>query len=107
MNNITHDDYAFAERNDQENWVIHLKTGPYADTYYCYNRVQLKLPEDADLDDPDVDATLSFQYAILESPQDLDELSVNEDFNNHIGDVLGHILRDSFEKGDYKVGSKD
>ena len=45
MSDITTDDYAFAERVDQEHWVIHLKTGKWKDTYYCYDRVQLVPPE--------------------------------------------------------------
>lgn len=110
MSNITHKDYAFAERDNQEHWVIHLTTGKYKDTYYCYDRVQLQMPEDMDLedlDDPDVDATLSFAYGLIESPHDLNELAEDEEFNEHIGDVLRHIIEDSFDKGDYKIGSKD
>ena len=108
--NITHDDYSFAERNDQDNWVVHLKTGKYTDTYLCYDRVQIVAPEEGwpDLDE-DVDAvgTLRFSYGLIESPQPLEELKDDEEFNEYIGAVLQHIIEDSFATGKYSIGGKD
>lgn len=105
MYNITHDDYAFAERSDQEQWVIHLKRGQYEDTYYCYDRVQIVPPEGGwPEDDSDHIGTLRFTYGIIESPLDMEVLREDEDFNNYIGAVLQHIIEDSFDKGDYKIG---
>lgn len=108
MAEITNEDYTFVERNDQENWVVRLKTGPYKDTFYCYDRVQLKVPEGADLDnDEDVDVGLSFRYGLIESPLKLEELAEDVEFNEYIGDVLRHIIEDSFDKGKYRIGEED
>lgn len=107
MSNITADDYAFAERDDQEHWVIHLKTGKWKDTYYCYDRVQLIAPEGGWPEEGDGEGTLSFNYGLIESPFDLTELSEDVDFNDHIGYILRHIIEDSFDSGNYKIGSED
>ena len=109
MSEITHDDYAFAERNDTEHWVVHLKSGKWKDTYYCYDRVQIVAPEDGwdeDSDD-DIDGTLRFNYGLIESPHDLEELAEDVDFNEHIGDILRHIIEDSFASGKYSIGAKE
>lgn len=107
MTDITYDDYAFAERDDQEHWVVHLKTGKYKDTYYCYDRVQIIPPNEGWEQEGDVDGTLSFRYGLIESTHDLNELAEDEEFNEYIGDVLRHIIEDSFQTGNYKIGDKD
>jgi hypothetical protein len=104
---VTHDDYTFSDKGDHDQWVVRLKTGKYADTYYMYGRVQIKVPEGADLEEDDINATLSFQYNVIESPLGVDALMEDEDFNNYIGEVLSHIIEDSFDTGNYKIGNKD
>jgi len=105
--NVTHDDYSFAERVDQEHWVVHLTTGKYEGTYYCYDRVQIIPPAEGWNEDDDTIGTLRFNYGLIESPLDLDELSNSEDFNEYIGAVLQHIIEDSFQSGKYKIGDED
>jgi len=106
MYNITEDDYTFVERDDQEHWVVRLKTGVYADTFYTYGKVSIEPPEGGWTEDGDDDnvGTLRFTYSLLESDHDLNELQESPDFNNYIGAVLQHFLEDSFAKGDYRIG---
>lgn len=104
MYNVTEDDYTFVERNDQEHWVVRLKTGPYTDTFYTYGRVSIEPPEGGWTEEGDNDGTLRFTYSIIESVIDEDELIASQDFNNYIGAVLQHLLEDSFAKGDYRIG---
>ena len=101
-NTITHDDYTFVDNGFNELWAIRLKT-KYEGVVYCYGKVTAKVDEIAD--DGDAFATLSFQYQVLDpGDHDQEELEKSEDFNNYIGDVLKHILDDSFETGNYKIG---
>ena len=105
---ITKGDYTFVEGDNQEFWVIKLLAGKYADTMYHYGSVRIVPPEGGWTEtEEDNIGTLSFKYSLMESPHDLDELNVSEDFNNYIGAVLQHIIEDSFQTGDYRIGGKD
>ena len=98
-NNITSDDYTFADNGFNEMWAIKLKT-KYENVTYCYGKVKAKV------DDDDGNATLSFQYQVLdEGDYDKEELESSTEFNNYIGDVLSHILTDAFENENYRIGS--
>jgi len=107
MYNITEDDYTFVERDDQDHWVVRLKTGPYADTFYTYGKVSIVPPEGGWSDDDDDNiGTLQFTYGLIESSHDLEELSEDGEFNDYIAAVLQHLLEDSFAKGDYRIGDE-
>lgn len=107
MYNITEDDYTFVEREGQEHWVVRLKTGPYKDTFYTYGRVTIEPPEGGwTEEDEDHMGTLRFTYGLIESEHDLEELSLDKDFNDYIAEVLRHLLEDSFAKGDYRIGDE-
>jgi len=101
MYNVTHDDYSFTERTGQEQWVVRLKTGEWADTYYTYGKISISESEDNE------EATLHFNYTILESDNDKEKLATDAGFNNYIGAVLHHILEDSLDKGEYRLGHGD
>lgn len=101
--NITHDDYTFADNGFNELWAVKLLT-KYEGVVYCYGKVTAKVVDEGD-GETDGLANLSFQYQVIDSADhDLEELESDEDFNNYIGDVLVHIIEDSFETGNYKIG---
>lgn len=104
---ITEKDYTFTERDDTTHWTVHLLTGDYKDVYIQFGTVKLIPPEGGTLDDEG--AIMQFQYDILDLPAYLEkeDLESDEDFQNHLGDVLSHIIQDSFDRGDYKIGDKD
>ena len=85
---ITTDDYTFVEGQDQEQWTIRLKTGTFKDTFYQYGRIKV---HEADSDDP----VIKFSYKILEADGDIDAISADILFLDHISAVLKHILEDS------------
>lgn len=105
---ITHDDYTFTEHGavDNGHWTVHLLTGDYKDVYVQYGTVRLIPPEGGTLDDDG--ATMQFKYDIIDLPTYLDkeDLESDEDFMNHLGDVLTHIINDSFDTGNYSMGEK-
>lgn len=105
MYNISKDDYTFADNGFNEMWAIRLKN-MYEGVVYCYGKVSAKLDEVAG--NGDGLATLSFQYQVLdEADFDKDDLEKSEDFNNYIGDVLKHIIEDSFATNNYRIGDGD
>ena len=100
-NNITADDYTFADNNLNEMWAIKLKT-KYEGVVYCYGKVQAKL-----MDEDTGNANLSFQYQILDAGEyDQKELDESEDFCNYIGDVLSHVIQDAFDNDKYRIGDE-
>lgn len=104
-NDITLDDYTFADNGFNEMWAVKLLT-KYAGVVYCYGKVTAKVEEEND--DGSAMASLKFQYQILEpGDHDQEELESDADFNNYIGDVLNHILQDAFENDKYRIGDDD
>lgn len=104
-NDITLDDYTFADNGFNDLWAIKLKT-KYEGVVYCYGKVTAKL-EEIDDETGDGIANLKFQYQILESGEfDKEELEKDRDFNNYLGDVLNHILQDAFENDKYRIGDE-
>lgn len=103
-NDITLDDYTFADNGFNDLWAIKLLT-KYEGVVYCYGKVTAKV---ADIDENgDAHANLKFQYQVLESgDHDKDELEESNDFNDYIGDVLNHILQDAFENDKYRIGDE-
>jgi hypothetical protein len=100
---ITDTDYAFVEKPSSELYSVKLKSGPWSGVIVTYGKVSLKVNEDKE------SATLSFQFKVDEAPDvhDIDELEMSADFNNHLGDILSHIIQNAFDTGNYKVGSND
>lgn len=107
MSDITIEDYELVERDGQDNWVVRLTTGKYEDTYYCYDSVKLIPPKEGWDEADGAVAELSFRYGLIESPIDIDALADDDDFNNYIGDVLSHIIRESFENNNYRIGEEE
>lgn len=103
-NDITIDDYAFADNGFNEQWAVKLKT-KYMGVVYCYGKVTAKVTE-VDEEGEGI-ANLKFQYQILEpGDHDQEELENDPNFNNYIGDVLNHILQDAFENDKYRIGDE-
>ena len=100
---ITENDYSFVDRETElgDHWVVKLTTGKYADTYYKYGAIKItEAPDESE-------ATLTFDYGIVESAIDEKKLVDSEEFNEYIGKVLTHIIESSLEAKDYKMGDKD
>ena len=99
---ITSEDYTFMENPMSENWAVRIKTGTWADVVYTYGKIGIV--ESANKDH----ATLQFQYKILEAG-DFEEnvLQCDTEFNNHVGDILSHILQDSLESNEFRIGKDE
>lgn len=100
---ITNESYSFVTRDEEdENWYVQLKEGPYQGVVYRYGKIQVK---ERDYDE----AQLQFQYAIIDCPDHLErsELQQDETFMNYLGDVLTHIIEDSFTNNKFKLGDND
>ena len=99
---ITIDDYTFMENPMSENWAVRIKTGTWADVVYTYGKIGIV--ESAGKDH----ATLQFQYKILEAGDfDEDVLKYSPEFNNHVGDILSHILDDSLRNDKFRIGKDE
>ena len=100
---ITEKDYAFVEKTTSELYSVKLKSGEWSGVIITYGKVSLKVNEDKET------ATLSFQFDIDEAPapHNIEILEESNDFNNHLGDILSHIIQNAFDTGKYKLGSND
>ena len=99
---ITNDTYSFVENDFSDDaWHIKINQGVYKDIVYKYGKIQVK--------EKDEQATLSFQYKIIDLPEHLDEQDLNcsVEFMDMLGDILTHIIEDSFETGRFKLGNND
>jgi hypothetical protein len=92
---ITFDDYTYTENSKHDEWIIRLLTGPYKDTFYVYDKVQLRESADGS------EATLGFVYKIISSEIPEEQLNVDPLFKNYIGDVLTHVIEDAMNRGHY------
>jgi hypothetical protein len=99
---MTSEDYVFMENPMSENWAVRIKTGTWADVVYTYGKISIRESVSKE------EATLKFDYKILEAG-DFEEnvLQYDTDFNNHIGDVLSHILQDSIEQNHFRIGKDE
>jgi hypothetical protein len=105
-NDITLDDYTFADNGFNDLWAVKLKT-KYEGVVYCYGKVTAQVA-DIDKETGDAMANLKFQYQILDpGDHDQEALEADKDFNDYIGDVLNHILQDAFENDKYRIGDDD
>lgn len=99
---VTSDSYSFVENDfSDESWHVKINEGTYKDIVYKYGRIQIK--------ENDNEATLNFQYSIVDLPDHLDqeELKCSVDFMDTLGDILSHIIEDSLETGKFKLGNDD
>lgn len=99
---ITSKSYSFVENDfSDDSWHVKINEGDYKDIVYKYGKIQIK--------ESGEEATLGFQYAITDLPEHLDkeELKSSVEFMDTLGDILSHIIEDSFETGKFKLGSDD
>ena len=99
---MTSDDYTFMENPMSENWAVRIKTGAWADVVYTYGKIGIVESSSKE------EATLQFNYKILEAG-DFEEnvLQYDTDFNNHVGDILSHILQESLEHNEFRIGEDE
>lgn len=101
MNNITKDDYTFVDHMKGDFWAVKLLK-EYEDVVYRYGKVTLEEIEDGEA------ARVAFRWELLDSVgYDREFLENDPEFQNYIGDVLTHIIQDSFDTGNYKLGDED
>ena len=100
-NKITQYDYdqiTYHEGTNHDSFKI--KTGQYSGTVITFGEIAIQ--EQLDGSDP----TLRFQYQIDESPLDAEELKIDGDFNNYVGDILTHIIETAIERNNFAIGEK-
>jgi hypothetical protein len=99
---ITNADYIFVERNPDETSYVKL-TGesPWNGTVFQYGKLALHENIEADF------MELSFTYNVIESPLRKEMLEEDVNFKNYIGEVLGHIIDDAVNTGEYQIGTRD
>jgi hypothetical protein len=99
---ITSNSYTFVENaNSGSEWHVKINEGDYKDTVYKYGKIQIKELEE--------EAKLNFQFKVIDLPEHLDEDELNNDvvFLTQLGDILTHIIEDSFESGKFTLGDND
>lgn len=99
---ITSNSYSFVESaTSGEEWHVKINEGDYKGVVYRYGKIQI-----AELEE---EASLKFQYMIVDLPENLDEDELKSDveFMNQLGDILTHIIEDSLDTGHFKLGSND
>lgn len=102
MMKVTSDTYSFVENDfSDDSWHVKINEGDYKDIVYKYGKIQVK-----ELDD---EATLSFQYKIVDLPENIieEDLQLDTEFMNTLGQILTHIIEDSLETGKFKLGNND
>ena len=90
--NITENDYGFVENPESNFYGVRLKSGKWKDVIIIYGKVSIKESPETGF------ATLGFSYQIEDSGKfQPDQLEKNEDFKNHLGDILTHIIHSKEE----------
>ena len=98
----TSDSYSFVENDfSDDSWHVKINEGDYKDVVYKYGKIQVI--------EKGEEATLSFQFKVVDLPEHLNEEELNSDveFMNNLGDILSHIIEDSLETGKFKLGNND
>ena len=86
-NKITENDYTYVENPNHSLYGVRLLTGKYKDVIYQYGKVSIKESPELDI------ATLQFTYNIQEVASFTEDDLINDnEFKNHLGDVLTHII---------------
>lgn len=102
--NISNTDYTLVENPGgelAEFYGVRIKTGKYADVIVVYGAVSVVENEEK------TNAKLSFNYNIQDpADHDYEFLQKDEDFNNYLGALLQHIIMDSLENKEAKIGNK-
>ena len=102
--NISNTDYTLVENPGgelAEFYGVRIKTGKWADVIVVYGAVSIKENEDK------TNAKLSFNYNIQDpADHDYEYLQKDVDFNNYLGALLQHIIMDSLENKEAKIGNK-
>ena len=84
-----------------EFYGVRIKTGKYADVIVVYGAVSVKENKDK------TNAKLSFNYNIQDpADHDYEFLQKDEDFNNYLGALLQHIIMDTLENKEARIGNK-
>ncbi len=103
MSEITKDDYALVENDGSfyaEFYGVKFTTGKYKNIVVVYGKVKVLEDEIND------QAKLSFTYAIQDpADYDIEELEKDEDFGEHMGDILTHFIAESLENQEAQIGT--
>jgi len=101
-NKITEYDYErLSYIPDSSHDSFKILTGKYSGTIITFGEVAVTENMDGS------DAKLQFQYQIEETPLDANEIQNTPELNNHLGDILSHILQRAIEDDNFKIGIPD
>ena len=99
-NTISQYDYEQITYHEETNHdSFKIVTGQYTGTIVTYGEIAITEPLDGT-----TEATLKFQYQIDESPLDAEELKLDAEFNNYVGDMLTHIIESAIEENNFAIG---
>lgn len=86
-------DFNYVIPEDENTTVgIKLLTGKYSGTVYQYGKVGFD-------EDKGGDIYVRFIYNITETTLDKEKLEKDDEFKNHIGDILMNIIEQNMDKG--------
>ena len=84
---ISENDYQIVESNLSDFYGVKLKTGTWESVIVIYGKVSIKESPETGF------ATLGFTYQVQDSASfQKDQLEKSENFKNHLGDILKHII---------------
>ncbi len=96
---MTSNSYSFVEKPTSDFYSVKLNEGQFRGAVVTYGAVSLR--------EENGQATLKFTFKVEESPKpySIEELNGSLEFKNFLGDVLSHILDESFATGKFKLGN--
>jgi len=84
---ISENDYQIVESNLSDFYGVKLTTGTWESVIVIYGKVSIKESPETGF------ATLGFTYQVQDSASfQKDQLEKSENFKNHLGDILKHII---------------
>jgi len=98
---INDSDYKLVEGINEKTYSVECLVDKYTGIVYTYGDVKMN----EEVVDGEEICRLSFDYKIESVPEDVDRdiLKTDQDFQNHIGEVLAHIITNY----EYKIGNND
>lgn len=98
MLKVSSEDYIFIESDADDQWAVRLRT-EFPGVDFMFGDIKIREVGEGD----DIEAILDFKYYIIDPGEfEKDWLDDNEDFKNHLGQVLQHIIMDAAQNGKIK-----
>lgn len=98
---ITEDSYSLVENISEEFYGVKLRDEQFDGIIVVYGAVSISMPEESG----EENAKLSFNYNIKDPGKyQPDQLQKSPAFNEHLGDVLTHIIVTQLDKQETCIG---